>query len=236
MSNAALMRLLAGGGAVAGGNDNEILVGALTEILTGAEVDEGDDAAAVVEALLAGGGLQEILTSGDDQLQRLLAGASTARKPAINTGLLSFVQKAIENRAKADAIVQEKAKLGKKLELRDEIPQRARSNYLPIPPTTVLANADLRIAIAPDTMCKPSRLIVPSTCNADFLIYQVQIGRRPQFPGSDGIPGRMFDEKNTAKTMTYDTWNWGQKFFIHVKNKTDVDAEFEGGFEVDYVD
>ena len=216
----------------------DILTGELTEILAG---DQPDGRSMIDELLsgegVVGGELVELLAGGADdeeigeRVMQMLAGAE--RRPQLGgAGLGKMLRGVIAAQAKAN----EQASLGKHLKVTKQSPQRARSNYLGVPATAFLANQRLDISVAPDTIVKPKRLLIPSTLNDAFVIRQITIGRRPQLPSSDGVPARNFDEKSNSSPMTFDTWNYGQRFVLDVENITAAPATFRGSFEVDYLD
>lgn len=163
-------------------------------------IGDGDDA--LLESLISGAGVSEII--GD-------SGGSAAGNPARAAVIQSIMKKG------AGAVIKNQL-------------NRRRRYPLGFIPTDVPPAVQLNIPAAPQNLFRSERLIIPSDIAFDFGVRDVKVGNQSQLAQSVEVPGAMFSEVAIDTQVTFDTAEVGNQISIDVRNKTAADTiEFTGG-------
>lgn len=107
---------------------------------------------------------------------------------------------------------------------------RAREQVLGLPRTSVAANTTDEVLSRPEITFRPSRLLVPSSIAAFFLIQDIKVGNVSQLPNTDPIPAAGYIETAVGTAMALDTCNIGQSISVEVTNISACTLDFVGAF------
>lgn len=87
-------------------------------------------------------------------------------------------------------------------------------------PTSVAANTTATFTAQPQLIFRPSRLIIPSSIAASFVVSDLRIGKNSQLVSANPIPASTFIETAVGVALGLDTCNVGQTITLVVANTT----------------
>jgi len=137
---------------------------------------------------------------------------------------------ASKRHARADATKQ--ALMRKRVQagamLRTLPPRSAREFVIGLGSTALPGLSSANIAVQPQVIFRPERIVIPSNLAADFLITDIKVGKNSQLVSPGAIPAVVFVENAFGVRLKMDTAQIAQFITISVTNQNGAARNFQG--------
>ena len=112
--------------------------------------------------------------------------------------------------------------------LRNLPPRSAREFVIGLGSTALPGLSSANIAVQPQVIFRPERIVIPSNLAADFLITDVKVGKNSQLVSPGAIPAVVFVENAFGVRLKMDTAQIAQFITISVTNQNGAARNFQG--------
>jgi hypothetical protein len=112
--------------------------------------------------------------------------------------------------------------------LRNLPPRSAREFVIGLGSTALPGLSSANIAVQPQVIFRPERIVIPSNLAADFLITDVKVGKNSQLVSPGAIPAVVFVENAFGVRLKMDTAQIAQFITISVTNQNGSSRNFQG--------
>src|ERR1700690_4337944 len=167
---------------------------------------------------------------GDELIQGLLDGDDAGDDSGAQFVGEDSSMGASKSHARADATKQ--ALMRKRVQagamLRTLPPRSAREFVIGLGSTALPALSSANIAVQPQVIFRPERIVIPSNLAADFLITDIKVGKNSQLVSPGAIPAVVFVENAFGVRLKMDTAQIAQFITISVTNQNGAARNFQG--------
>jgi hypothetical protein len=112
--------------------------------------------------------------------------------------------------------------------LRTLPPRSAREFVIGLGSTALPGLSSANIAVQPQVIFRPERIVIPSNLAADFLITDIKVGKNSQLVSPGAIPAVVFVENAFGVRLKMDTAQIAQFITISVTNQNGAARNFQG--------
>jgi hypothetical protein len=112
--------------------------------------------------------------------------------------------------------------------LRTLPPRSAREFVIGLGSTALPPLSSANIAVQPQVIFRPERIVIPSNLAADFLITDIKVGKNSQLVSPGAIPAVVFVENAFGVRLKMDTAQIAQFITISVTNQNGAARNFQG--------
>ena len=112
--------------------------------------------------------------------------------------------------------------------LRTLPPRSAREFVIGLGSTALPSLSSANIAVQPQVIFRPERIVIPSNLAADFLITDIKVGKNSQLVSPGAIPAVVFVENAFGVRLKMDTAQIAQFITISVTNQNGAARNFQG--------
>jgi hypothetical protein len=112
--------------------------------------------------------------------------------------------------------------------LRNLPPRSAREFVIGLGSTALPGLSSANIAVQPQVIFRPERIVIPSNLAADFLITDIKVGKNSQLVSPGAIPAVVFVENAFGVRLKMDTAQIAQFITISVTNQNGAARNFQG--------
>ena len=112
--------------------------------------------------------------------------------------------------------------------LRTLPPRSSREYVIGLGSTALPGLSSANIAVQPQVIFRPERIVIPSNLAADFLITDIKVGKNSQLVSPGAIPAVVFVENAFGVRLKMDTAQIAQFVTLTITNQNGAARNFQG--------